>query len=124
MSGANGFTGLKTVPENADIFASQEFSPNSSDSMSVSLQVDTTLMTDKTSPNYTVMGSNISGNAADMVPVKDEFGVSGPLAVGVPWVKNSFPFKYIGIQYTANGNIGAGTFFMTYVQKVTRVNLV
>ena len=124
MSGANGFTGLKTVPENADVFASQEFSPNSSDSMSVSLQADTTLMTDKINPQYTVMGSNISANVADMVNVKDESGAVGPFNISVPFVKNYFPFKYIGIQYTANGDIGAGTFFMTYVQKVARVNLV
>src|ERR1035437_125891 len=124
MSATNGFTGLKTVPENADIFASQEFSKCDSDSLSVAIQTDTTLMTDKVNPNYTVMGSNISGNVGDMVPVKDESGAVGPFNISTPFVKNYFPFKYIGIQYTANGNVGAGTFFMTYVQKVQRVNLV
>lgn len=119
----NGFPGLVTKAENADVFASAEFSPSCSDSMSVAVQVDTTNMTDKVSPNIQVMGSNISGNAVDMVPVKDESLNSGPLAMNAPFVRDSFPYKWIGIQYSANGNIGAGTFSVTIEKKVKRVNI-
>jgi hypothetical protein len=117
------FPNLNTIPENADKFASEEFSPSTSDSMSVSIQVDTTLMTDATSPNITVMGSNISGNVADMVAVKDESGNSGSSALNSPFIRNNFPYKYIGIQYTANGNAGAGTLSVYIEKKVSRVNI-
>ncbi len=117
------FPDLNTVPENADVFSSAEFSPSMSDSMSVSVQVNTALMADSVSPSITVMGSNISGNVADMVPVKDEALISGPLAMNAPFVRNSFPYKWIGIQYTANGNVGAGTFSVYIEKKVQRVNV-
>ena len=117
------FPTLNTVPENADIFASEEFSPSCSDSMSVSIQVDASLMTDSTSPNITILGSNISGNAGDMVNVKDESGISGSLAVNVPFVRNSFPYRWIGIQYKAQGNVGTGTFSVYIEKKVQRVNI-
>ena len=120
----NIFPGLATKAENADVFASAEFSPSTSDSMNVSIQFDTTLMTDKVNGRYQVMGSNISGNVADMVAVKDESGSSAAVAVTVPFVKQFFPYKYIGIQYTHLTNAGAGTFNVTIVKKVTRTNLV
>ncbi len=117
------FPNLNTVPENADIFSSQEFSPSCSDSMSVSIQVDSTSMEDKVSPSLTIMGSNISGNAIDMVPVKDESLNSGPLSMNAPFVRNNFPYRWIGVQYTKNGNVGAGTFSVHIEKKVTRVNI-
>ena len=117
------FPNLAIIPENADKFASEEFSPSTSQSMSVSIQVDATLMTDAISPSITVMGSNISANAIDMVPVKDESGNSGSLAMNAPFVRNNFPYKYIGIQYTANGNMGAGTLSIIIEKKVQGVNI-
>lgn len=117
------FPNLAIIPENADKFAAEEFSPSMSDSMSVSIQVDSTLMVDKTSPNITVMGSNISSNEVDMVPVKDESGNSGSLAINTPFVRDNFPYRYIGIKYTANGDVGAGTLSIYIEKKVHRVNI-
>lgn len=117
------FPTLNTVPENANIFASAEFSPSCSDSMSVSIQINTALMTDKSNPHYQVFGSNISGNVADMVAVKDESGTAGTLLVTAPFVRNSFPFRWIGIQYTAGSDVGAGTFSAYIEKKVQRVNI-
>ena len=117
------FPGLGTKPENADIFASEEFSPSWSDSMSVSIQIDTTLMADKVNGTFRILGSNISGNAADMVPVKDEDLSNAARVVTLPFVRNSFPFKWLGIQYLHNTNAGAGTFTVMIEKKVNRVNI-
>jgi hypothetical protein len=117
------FPNLAAVPENADIFQSEEFSPNWSDSMSVSIQVNTTLMTDKVNGTIRILGSNISGNAADMVPVKDEDLSNAARVVTLPFVRNSFPFKWIGIQYLHNTNAGSGTFSVMIEKKVNRVNI-
>jgi len=119
----NGFPGLVTVPENADVFAAEEFTPSSSASLAVSVQIAASLMNGDASANYTVMGSNISALVGDMVPVKDEAGISGALAVNVPWVRNNFPFKFIGIQYSHNTNAGTGTFSVTIEKKAQLVKV-
>lgn len=116
------FPGLNNIPENADAFGSQEYS-DTGDYCAFSIQIDTTLMTDKVNPNFQVMGSNISGNAVDMLPVKDEYGVVGPISMATMFEKKYFPYKWIGIQYTANTNAGAGTFTASMEKKAQRINI-
>lgn len=118
------FPGLSAIPENADAFALQEFSPSESDSTIYSLQVDTSSMINPGAGFFTVMGSNISGNAGDMIPVTNEIGQSGQMPLASGWVAKYFAYKYIGIQYTANGNVGAGTLSVHYEQKAQRSNLI
>ena len=117
------FPTLVTVPENASIFASEEFSPSCSDSMSVSIQIDTTLMADKVNGTFQILGSNISGNVADMVAVKDEDLSNAARVVTLPFVRNNFPFRWIAVKYLHNTNVGAGTFTVKIEKKVTRVNI-
>ncbi len=111
------------APENADKYSAQAFSPSCSDSMSVAIQIDTNSMGNAGSGNYTVLGSNVSALEADMIPVKDESGSSGSFAMGTAFVKQFFPYKYIGIKYAANGDVAAGTFSVKYETKVQRVNI-
>ena len=119
------FPGLNGVPENADKFAAQEFSPNCSNSMPFSIQANNSgSVGGDQSGQFTVMGSNLSANVADMVNVKDESGASGPMPVnGGIFVKNFFPFKYIGIQYTHNTNSGSGTISLVMEQRPTKITL-
>lgn len=117
------FPALGSFPENADAFAAEEFSPSFSDTMTLSVQVDTSAMDNPSTGNFTVMGSNKSIAEADMVAVRDEVGNSGSFAIGVPFVRANFPFQYIGIKYEKNGNAGSGNVTMLVEKKVQRVNI-
>lgn len=120
------FPTLDTIPENTSKFASKEFTVNNSDTMNVSVQCDKTTgpMQNPETSTYQVLGSNVSGNVADMVPVVDERGNDGERSCSQPFVKAFFPYKYIAIQYNANGNVGTGTLSVLLEQKVQRANLV
>lgn len=120
------FPTLKTIPENADIFASQEFTSNTSDTMNVSVQCDKTTgpMQNPDTSTFQVLGSNVSANVADMIPVVDERGNDGARSCSQAFVKAYFPYKYIGIQYLANGNAGTGTLSVLLETKVQRANII
>lgn len=119
------FPGLDGVPENTDKFAAQDFSPNCSNSMPFSIQADNSASVGgDASGTFTVMGSNLSKNVADMVPVVAQNGSSGPLpVVGGTFEKSYFPFKFIGIQYTHNTNAGSGTISLVMEQRPTKITL-
>ncbi len=117
------FPDLKDIPENADSFASQEFNPNNSAAMIYSLQADVSAMTDSTQGTLTVMGSNISDQETDMVAVTNESGNSGAMPLAQPFVGRPFPYKYIGVKYTAGANVGAGTLTVHYEQKTQKVSI-
>src|ERR1035437_9268668 len=109
------FAGLNTIPENTDAFSSQLFSGSCSKSMPFSVQVDGRLMNgDASAPQFTVMGSNVSGLASDMVNMVDETGRSGAFPISQPFVKDYCPYKYIGIQYSHGTNAGTGTLVVTF----------
>lgn len=116
-------TDLTNIPENADKYYAEEFSPSDSDNMSLSLQVSTAAMANPNTGNFQVLGSNISKLVEDMIPVKDESGNAGSLALVNPFVKSYFPYKYLGIQYNCNGNGGAGTLTFYLEKKAQRVNI-
>lgn len=59
-------------------------------------------------PRYTVMGSNISLNLADMDIYRPK---SNSVALGVAVDSKSFPYKFMGIQYNANTATGNLDFY-------------
>lgn len=117
------FPDMSDIPENADKFASQEFSPSNSDSMPFSFQADTADMVNPATGQLTVMGSNISDQEVDMVAVTNDQGNSGAMPLSQAFVGERFAFKFIGVKYSANGNTGAGTLNVHYEQKANRVNI-
>lgn len=124
MSGLVKFGSITAIPENADAFQGQAFSPNGGDSMNVSVCPDVSLALDPNSGSYMIMGGNKSAAEADMFPVKDESGNSGAIALNTPFIKNFFPYKYIGFKYIHGANAAAGTVSFYYEQRVTRTNLI
>jgi len=123
MATTLAFPGLNAVPENADIFASELFS-NCSKNTAISVQAITSAMNGANgSERITVYGSDISGNFADMVAIKDEYGTAGAITLASLFEREYFPFKYIGIKYTHGTNSGTGTVTILYNQTVTGVSI-
>lgn len=71
------------------------------------------------SPKYSVMGSNVSSDEADMVSL-------GPSSEDIPladtYEGTYFPFKFIGIKYEAGGT-SAGTYAIHFETKMLSVAL-
>ena len=122
------FPNLSNIPENADIFSSMQFAgdggDNGDDSMAFSIQADTTNMAQPTVGTIVVYGSNKPmASAADGVAVKDETGSASATALNSAFVKDYFPYKYIGVKYLHGANSGAGTLSIMMEQKCQRVNI-
>lgn len=97
------FKGLNGVDASVDVFASM---PNDNTSP-WSLQVDASAVTGGT-PSYTILVSNKSALVGDMVALRP--AMSNVSLADV--VSDVFlAFKWVGIQYTANGAAGTVTFY-------------
>lgn len=60
-------------------------------------------------PTYSVMGSNISANVADMEPYRT---TSENVPLNTPVDSESFPYEFIGIDYVSNGATGNFDFYL------------
>lgn len=94
------FSGFNDVDCSSDIFSSEEFGDKS---FLFSIQIDKSKMVNSESANYSIMGSNISGLEADMVSLKSD---SSSIPLVNAFTNDNFPFKYIGIKYTAGQATG------------------
>ena len=122
------FPNLISIPENADAFASQQFAgdggDDGDDSMAFSIQADTTNMAQPMVGTLVVYGSNKPmASATDGVAVKDESGSASATALNSAFVKEFFPYKYIGVKYLKGSNSGAGNLSIMFEQKCKRVNI-
>lgn len=113
---------LTNIPEDTEKYYAEEFSPSFSDSMVLSVQVDQTNMT-QDAGTFHVLGSNVSKNEDDMVAVVAEDGDNSPTSINSAFVKEFFPYKYMGIKYDPQGNDGDGTLSILIEKRVRRVNI-
>lgn len=123
-SGLIVFAGSVTaLPENADAFVGYELSPSNSDAPIISICPDVSAAINPATPGYTILGGNKSASVGDMFPVADDSGASGAKPLTQPFIKTNFPFKYFGIQFSCNGDAGAGTVAFYLAEKIEIVKL-
>lgn len=107
------FPSFNNVSAAANIFDSEEFG----DSQVLSLQVDDTNVVSPGGASWSIMGSNISTDEADMIALAG----GSSIGLAVAFEKQYFPYKYIGVKYVAGGASGSISIYINKKQQAVKL---